>query len=149
LARLLFGTVVEIAFRGEIVFCRMTPLAILSFALMLVRAAAFCYAAWRLPEPRRWKWVLVFDGLQFVVTLVLALFATLLVSSLISISWLRFFLTYANTPLLLAVLAAIAIDLAKGLRRDWLHWLGALLPLLQFLLTIAFRALESFLRTGP
>ena len=138
---LLQGVISQILSRRSGIVLFTPRMWILVIALILVRAAAFCYAAWRLPEPRRWKWVLVFEGLQFVVTLVVVF----VIAKMLSFWWLRFSTTYANGPLMLAVLTVIVIDLARGIRRDWLHWLGALLPLLQFLLSIALRALASFL----
>jgi hypothetical protein len=117
----------------------------MAFAIfnMLIRISAFFFAAWRLPERWRWKWVLGIEA--FSVVLVLSVLSVFFVSrNAIPVGVIRFCFSYFDFPLASIIVIAIVIDLAKGLRRDWLHWLGAVYPLVLFAMKIASQLISFY-----
>jgi hypothetical protein len=105
--------------------------------LSLFIASAFFWGALRLPRPSRWKWALGFSGAEHL-GYALSSSTLILISSypnfrdiLAQVGLARF--SHQMDTLLYCLTAAIAVflvlvnvvDLCKGIRRDWLHWLGA------------------------
>jgi hypothetical protein len=94
----------------------------------IVWAATLIYAAWRLSEKGRWKVVLGVSALQASLR---GLF--LLANGMrIFVPFQSYFLDVCSTIVQYSdyfvggvFLIAMIIDLLKGMRRDWLHWLRA------------------------
>jgi hypothetical protein len=114
-----------------------------------VMGVALGCGAWRLLGPRHWKW-----GLGFLCTeyfghaLYFGVIAIEVSPALRRIAWIIRIGGSLNeiNKLLHCFLAAVAVlltlvnivDLCKGPRRDWLHWLGAVSPIVLVLVDITW-----------
>jgi hypothetical protein len=108
----------------------------------LLVSLAFGWGALRLPEPSRWKWALGMFGLD---RLYLALnnVVVCFFTPPFILDWplIKSYIQYSVAAFFILV---VLIDLVKGLRRDWLHWLGAVSPIVSLLMTIASHVVHEF-----
>jgi hypothetical protein len=104
----------------------------------LLMSLAYGWAAFRLREPNLWKCAL---GLLSLQNMVFAI-SSLIFSFSLAIKVMENAAAvqeYAMYPVAAFLVIVICCDLFKGLRRDWLHWLGALSPVIGVLLHIVWR----------
>lgn len=121
---------------------------------------AFFFAAYRLPEPRRWKCALALQGLEYLgysLTLImnLLLFRKFFEPALSPSSQIYAYvnrltdgLDYLGLIIAAYLVLICAIDFWKRRRRDWLHWLGAASPIIATLLYILGKVAIALL-TAP
>jgi hypothetical protein len=105
--------------------------------------------SFRLLEPLRWKWCLGCLGLQSLFFCVHYLSIIVCLNSRSLSEFLRFFDNVAILVLLstaLFVLIVMIVDIIKGCRRDWLHWLGAIHPLFLAAFSLSWRILSEILQ---
>jgi hypothetical protein len=135
------------------------------FSLYLIAvfptSIAYFVAAYRMPEPRRWKWALGFLGLEhlgysfyYIVTSLIFshVFDSLRLSSNLSVmNLMGQVLEYFAFLIAAYVLLIAAFDFLKRLRRDWLHWLGVATPIILAMISIAWKFVVEFLvkSAGP
>jgi hypothetical protein len=102
---------------------------------MFLQSAAFAWGAWRLPEFRRWKGALSLLSLEAVgyfITFTAIFLQNTSFSIFRSIGTPTYYLFQAVNyfryfPAALLFFLML-IDFFQGRRRDWLHWLGASVP---------------------
>jgi hypothetical protein len=121
--------------------------------LMLLQTLAYGWAAWRLPEYQRWKWglgLLSLEGLGFsfvyflisLQLIALASFAGVAMQIHYLFNAMNFFRYFVGAFLVVIML----VDLSRGFRRDWLHWLGVSVPVAVAGITFVGEVAKVFFR---
>jgi hypothetical protein len=118
-----------------------------NFVWALLISFAFGWGMLRLPGPRRWKWGLGLLGAEYLAKALITGGIWLILTSpfremlqLVNpgtlITTTNTLSTYFGFAVSVFLLLVNIVDVVKGLRRDWLHWLGAITPIISVLLPV-------------
>jgi hypothetical protein len=111
--------------------------------MYLGMAIPFIFAAKNLAERGRWRWVMIYLILEKFSQGVIYLISVFLLTS----NLFRFVnIQFCGYPLMLLLLIAMITDLVKRVSRDWLHWLGAVMPFMSVVMGILWHILYNYLR---
>jgi hypothetical protein len=121
------------------------PFLLLNAVVYAVVALTYCRMAYRFSSQRRWQVAAAFlaslECLKgaFLVSIAFAPSSSL--NAFLVSQWFR-------VPAVLVVLLVMGIDVVRGFRRDWLHWLGAVSIVCDLALDIAWFVTTEYLANG-
>jgi hypothetical protein len=117
--------------------------------IMLLVSIAYFWGAIGLPEPRRWKFGLGLLGLEIFGYCLLFFGYSLFTNPIILFRYIEPIINYFEYGVTAFLVIVVIIDLLKGMRRDWLHWLGAVTPIVVAIISIVWRVAYQLLRKNP
>jgi hypothetical protein len=122
-----------------------TPFLLLNAVVYAVVALTYCQMVYCFSKQRRWQLAAAFlASLE-------CLKGAFLASIAFAPPWsLNAFLVsqWVRVPAVLVVLLVMGIDVVRGFRRDWLHWLGAVSIVCDLALDIAWFVTTEYLANG-
>lgn len=145
---------------GSRQFSYQTFLVYFNLAWAIPISFALGWGILRLPGPRRWKWGMGLLSSQYLGIILFFIVFWLTGNSssrgvnksfdfVTLLKWLVPLMTYFVYAVAAFYLLLNIIDIVKGLRRDWLHWLGAVIPILSVMTTIVGKVVHALLYVPP
>jgi hypothetical protein len=117
----------------------------------LLAMLAFLGSALRLKEPPRWKCGLGMLGLASCLLCLQYLIIPICLKGSLGrlLSVTPYAVSFFSFLTAISLFLIILIDISKGSRRDWLHWLGAVSPIISAMLQIGWQLAYMFLLNLP